>query len=106
MDRPIEIVNIRVKSIGLTQKITLNKGKIRGIVPPKQACLKKQNLFFEGKKRVAPVYKREFLEPGNRIFGPALIVDQDATTFLPPPFRLHVDGWLNLIVDKSRKSDG
>jgi N-methylhydantoinase A/oxoprolinase/acetone carboxylase beta subunit len=72
----------------------------------KQALLKKQALYYRGKKFQASVYIREFLEPGNRISGPALIVDQESTTFLPPLYSLKVDGLLNLILGKTIKSDG
>jgi N-methylhydantoinase A/oxoprolinase/acetone carboxylase beta subunit len=100
--RPIEIVNIRLKSIGITEKIKRQKRETRGALPEKRARLKTQALFFDGKKHMASVYIREFLEPGNRIQGPALVVDQDSTTFVPPYFKLHVDGWLNLIMEKSQ----
>ena len=103
--RPVEIVNIRLKSIGVTKKINLKKRQIREEIPSKRALLKKQKLFYRGKEHMASVYMRESLESGNRILGPALIVDQDATTFLPPTYSLQVDGLLNLIMEKSVKSD-
>ncbi len=105
-ERPIEIVNIRLKAIGVTKKIKLKERQIRQETPLKQALLKKQALYYSGKKFQASVYIREFLEPGNRISGPALIVDQESTTFLPPLYSLKVDGLLNLILGKTIKSDG
>ncbi len=98
---PVEIVNIRLKSIGVTKKISLKKHRMRGEIPSKQAWLKKQTLYYGGKKHMASVYVRKILGAGNRILGPALIVDQDSTTFLPPGFTLVVDGFLNLIMEKS-----
>jgi N-methylhydantoinase A/oxoprolinase/acetone carboxylase beta subunit len=103
--RPVEIVNIRLKSIGVTKKINLKKQQIREEIPSKRALLKKQKLFYGRKEHMASVYMRKSLESGNRILGPALIVDQDATTFLPPTYSLQVDGLLNLIMEKSVKSD-
>ena len=105
-ERPVEIVNIRLKSIGVTKKIKLKKRQIRQETPSKQALLKKQALYYKGKKYQASVYIREYLEPGNRISGPALIVDQESTTFLPPLYSLKVDGLLNLILGKIVKSNG
>ena len=104
-DRPVEIVNIRLKSIGVTKKISLKKRQIREEIPSKRALLKKQTLYYGGKKHMASAYIRGSLEPGNKILGPALIVDQEATTFLPPTYRLQVDGLLNLIMEKSVESD-
>jgi len=34
--------------------------------------------------------------------GPALIVEYGATTYLPPGFRLRVDGWGNLRLAEAR----
>jgi N-methylhydantoinase A len=74
-------------------------------IPPKGSILKKQPLFFGGNKHPASVYIRDKLEPGNRILGPALVVDQESTTFLPPKHNLRVDGLLNLVMEKTAHSD-
>jgi len=104
-ERPVEIVNIRLKSTGVTKKIKLKKLRKKQETPSDQALLKKQTLYYRGKKYQASAYMRERLEPGNRISGPALIVDQESTTFLPPLYSLKVDGLLNLIMGKTVISD-
>ncbi|UCE43312.1 MAG: hydantoinase/oxoprolinase family protein [Candidatus Aminicenantes bacterium] len=104
-ERPVEIVNIRLKSIGVAKKIKLKKQRLQQQTPPKQALLKRQPLYYRGKKHQASAYSREHLEPGNRISGPALVVAQESTTFLPPLCSLKVDGLLNLIMGKTVKSD-
>jgi 5-oxoprolinase (ATP-hydrolysing)/N-methylhydantoinase A len=43
-----------------------------------------------------PVYDRYALRPGDRIEGPAIVEEQEATTVLPPGDRLLVDAHLNL----------
>jgi len=52
----------------------------------------------------APVYRREALGAGAEVRGPALIVEYGATTYLPPGFRLWVDGWGNLRLAEARAS--
>jgi N-methylhydantoinase A/oxoprolinase/acetone carboxylase beta subunit len=104
-ERPVELVNIRLRSIGITKKIRLKKHRMKDKSPPKGSMLKKQPLFFGGNKYPASVYIREKLEPGNRISGPALVVDQESTTFLPPQHNLLVDGFLNLVMEKAARSD-
>jgi len=106
LGRPVEIVNLRLKSIGVTKKISLDKIQKRKKTPPEQAIFKKQSLYHRGREYQAPAYMRECLGPGNRIAGPALIVDKESTTFLPPQFSLEVDGFLNLIMGKKAESDG
>jgi len=106
LGRPVEIVNLRLKSIGVTKKISLDKIQKRKKTPPEQSIFKKQSLYHRGREYQAPAYMRECLGPGNRIAGPALIVDKESTTFLPPQFSLEVDGFLNLIMGKKAESDG
>jgi N-methylhydantoinase A/oxoprolinase/acetone carboxylase beta subunit len=95
----IEIVNLRLKALGKSQKISINKFPQKA-KDPEKAYLKKQPIYYTGKKHSASVYERPLLEPGNEIYGPALILDYESTTFLPPSFKLTVDGFLNLIIQK------
>ncbi len=99
-ERPVEIVNLRLKSVGSTKKVRLNKRPFKGTLAD-AAFMKKQDIFYGGTKYEAPVFERDRLEPGNRISGPALVVDQESTTFLPPRFILETDGLLNLIIGKA-----
>jgi len=95
----VEIVNIRLKARGLSRKIELQKAP-ESKSPLATALLKKQAIFFEGKKYPGSVYDRTLLSPGTGLRGPALLVDFGSTTFLPPGFRLKVDGYLNLVIHK------
>lgn len=99
--RPVEIANIRVKAVGLGKKLRLKKFPLEEPSADK-ACMKDQYLFYEGKKCKTLVYDRDRLRPGNQITGPALIVDYESTTFLPPSHSLRVDGYLNLIIQKNK----
>jgi len=98
-ERQVEIVNIRVKAVGAGKKIRLKKHSRTG-TSVKKAFLKKQAIHYQGKKHQASVFTRANLMPGNKINGPALIADSGSTTFLPPSYRLEVDGFLNLIIRK------
>jgi N-methylhydantoinase A/oxoprolinase/acetone carboxylase beta subunit len=98
-ERPIEIVNLRLKAVGKSRKIKINKFP-PATKNPKKAFLKKQPVYYAGKKHSTSVYERPLLEPDNEILGPALILDYESTTFLPPSFKLSVDGFLNLIIQK------
>ncbi len=46
-----------------------------------------------------PIYDRERLRPGNRIAGPAVIEQMDATTLLPPGMHATVDPIRNLLME-------
>ncbi len=99
--QPVEIVNLRVKATGITHKIRLKKWPLSD-TNPNHAHLKSQSLYFQGKEFKAQVYKRALLCPGNVIPGPALVVDLESTTFLPPHHSLRVDDYLNLILQRTR----
>ncbi len=100
--REVEIVNIRVKTVGLSKKLKLKKFPL-GDANTMRAFLKKQTVYYEGKKYGAPVFNRSLLLPGDKLSGPALAVDRESTTFLPPSFSLNVDGFLNLIIEEKEK---
>ena len=104
-DRTVEIVNIRLKIVGPSKKIKLKKFPLGGLDPQK-ASMKKQELFFHGQKYTAPVFDRLALAPGNVIHGPALVLDYESTTFLPPFHTLKVDAFLNLIIAPKGSENG
>jgi len=97
--RQVEIVNVRLKVVGKSRKLRLRRLPYKTKNPSK-AFLKKQPLYHGRRKYTASVFLRSLLEPGNQIKGPALIVDCESTTFLPPSFELTVDNFLNLVLQK------
>jgi N-methylhydantoinase A/oxoprolinase/acetone carboxylase beta subunit len=93
--RDVEIVNIRIKAIGLSQKVKMEKVPLQGI-SPKRAFFKEQNLIFKGKEYRAQVYDRLLMRAGHRISGPSLAADHESTVFIPPGFKAKVDALLNI----------
>jgi N-methylhydantoinase A/oxoprolinase/acetone carboxylase beta subunit len=98
--RPIEIVCLRVKAVGATEKLTIPSYKDEGRKPDK-AILKDQTLTYEGREHASRVYDRSRLKAGNRISGPCLIIDYESSTLLPPGYTCRVDPFLNLILLKT-----
>ncbi|MBN1222775.1 MAG: hydantoinase/oxoprolinase family protein [Candidatus Aminicenantes bacterium] len=96
-ERPVEIVNLRVRAVGRIKKLPLRKQPLSGLNSDK-AFMKKQPLVFKGKKQMASVFDRSLLTAGTKIVGPALIADCDSTTFLPPEHEVRVDEFMNLIM--------
>jgi N-methylhydantoinase A/oxoprolinase/acetone carboxylase beta subunit len=98
-DRAVEIVNIRLKTVGVTEKIEFEKNRERRF-PPKGAAIKTQTLCVKGRPHQAAVYDRSRLEAGTKITGPALVIDPESTAYLPPGYTARVDPFLNLIIRK------
>jgi len=103
--RSVEIVNVRIKADGKTRKIKLKKA-IRGKPGPEKAFIKKQNIYYKGIHNASPVYERSLLEPGNKMHGPALIVDYESTTFIPAEYKAEIDAYLNIILSRKEKRHG
>ncbi|MEO2082811.1 MAG: hydantoinase/oxoprolinase family protein, partial [Desulfurobacteriaceae bacterium] len=98
-DREIEIVCLRVRAIGKTEKPELPTVKEGTEAPPEGAFLKEEKVLFEGEWLTTPFFRREKLLAGNRIEGPAVIAEYSSTTVIPPESTATVDPYGNLIVE-------
>ena len=95
-ERTAEVVNLRVR---------LTVGGIALEMPPIEASgndplLGQREVWFDEPTRAA-VYDRASLSPGDTLAGPAIVVQMDATTAVPPGWRGEVDAWGNLILKRS-----
>ncbi len=95
--RESEVVTIRVRVRGLSEKLRMAKDR-PGAKDPKRALIKEKNVRFAGKTRRSRIYERALLRAGNRILGPALIFEYSATTALPPGYTCRVDSYRNLVI--------
>ncbi len=93
----VELVNLRVTGRGRRSKPELPAHPPAPTPEPALAQVAKTRLRAAAAWHVAPVYERGLLAPGHRLSGPALIVQEDATTVLLPGWRAEVDAWLNLV---------
>jgi hypothetical protein len=61
-----------------------------------------RTVYFDGAIGIeATLYERDTLDVGTRIAGPAIIEQFDATTVIPPLWRVEVDGYRNLILTRA-----
>jgi N-methylhydantoinase A/oxoprolinase/acetone carboxylase beta subunit len=95
----VEIVNIRVKVVGRSEKFT-HETFHPGDTNPEKALVGVSKLHHRGKDYDAQIFERDLLAPKNRVEGPAVVCDAESTTFVPPRFSLAVDRYLNLIIRK------
>jgi N-methylhydantoinase A/oxoprolinase/acetone carboxylase beta subunit len=100
--RPVEIVNLRIKALAVTPKIPLARSPLSRSLDP-GAVIKKQKIHSGRAFRDGCVYDRTKLRNGNALAGPALIIDPESTTFLPPGYVVRVDSFLNLVIRKARR---
>ena len=93
--REVEVVNARVRVITHTEQ--LPRAAFRQAHG--EAILNRRPIYCDGAWRDGVVYDRQRIAPGERVHGPAVIVEYSATTFLPPGSSALVDRAGNLIID-------
>jgi N-methylhydantoinase A len=96
--RATEIVSLRLRGIGVTDKLKLNRAaslKTHTAAPRLSA-----KVFFHERPSRVPVYKREQLQPGASFNGPAIISEYSSTTLIPSGWRVEIDLWRNLVIAK------
>jgi N-methylhydantoinase A len=94
--RPVEIVSVRVRGVGITDKPPLRrftKTKRRSPEPSYTA-----SVYFGLRATRAPVYSRDDLRAGMKLKGPAVITEYSSSTLIPANRIAEVDLWLNLII--------
>jgi N-methylhydantoinase A len=95
-DQPVEIVALGVTAIGKS-----HAGE--GIRPPELpsvagAPVEIVMVHIENKKSNCPLFLRESLAAGQQLNGPAIVIQEDATTYIAPKWTALVDGWGNLLL--------
>lgn len=97
----VEIVTLRVRAVGVMDKVTLAEIPRAEGVPPKPSSARK--VFFRGAGGTGafadtPVFRRTELRAGDRIEGPAIIDQLDSTTVVFPGDVAEIDSVGNLIL--------
>ncbi|MGH9799597.1 MAG: hydantoinase/oxoprolinase family protein, partial [Blastocatellia bacterium] len=95
--KAVEIVSIRLRATGITDKPNLKQEKAfrRYKAKPDREAL----VWLGDKRRKTSVFDREHLLPGAKITAPAIVVEYGSTTLIPAGWRGSVDAWQNLILE-------
>jgi N-methylhydantoinase A/oxoprolinase/acetone carboxylase beta subunit len=98
----IEIPNVRVRGIGLMPPLETPEVE-HGDTSPDAALRRETEAWFRvgGELRKVPTraYERAALRAGNRIDGPAIVLQYDSTTVVPPGVEAHVDRFGNIVIE-------
>ncbi len=97
-DRPVDIVNIRVRIAAPAEPFD----------PPHQeiveadgsaALVGMRTVYFDGIPHQTRLYERDSLHAGDTFAGPAIISEYSSATILPPGDVLRVDPFKNLVIE-------
>jgi len=98
-EEPKEVVSLKVIGLGNVTKPNLEKIPEGGSAPPTQAKLGERDVYVgKGEYRSFAIYRRDPLEAGNVVRGPAVIEEVTATTVVEPGQSCRVDPYGNLII--------
>jgi len=100
--RAVEIVTLRIQAIARSPRSRAPGARL-GRTDARHAAISSHRIFVEGHWRKAILYDRAHLLPGNRIAGPAVIVELSATTYLASGWNASVDGFNNLILTPQKR---
>jgi len=89
---PLEHELVTLRSAVQGQGIKIERQPLaQGGSSPKAAVVDKQKSYMEGKDVTAIVYDRAKLKAGNKVAGPAIVMEMDSTTVILPKHTGHVD---------------
>lgn len=99
-DDPVQLVTFRVAATGRVHKATFQPEPEVGADAAPAAIGERHVWLPEAGGLVrCPIYDREKLRAGNRIAGPAIVEQMDATTLLLPGMTGRVEPYLNLVLE-------
>jgi N-methylhydantoinase A len=100
-DEPVEIVNVRVRTI-VPVELPVQAAAPAGPPAPAGARIGERDAYFEslGGYVSTPVFDRGLLLPGAEVEGPAIVEQLDTTTVVGPGWLGHVDGYGNLVLTR------
>ena len=103
---PVELINMRVKTVGVTDKPRFTVEPYFG--PDPASALKGQRPAYVpayGEYRSVPVYDGAALKHGMLIKGPAIVEQVNTSTFVTPEYRLAVDRYGTMTIYLPEKED-
>lgn len=102
----VQVVNVRVKARGLTTHPELKQHTEVQSSSPSPVMMR--DVIFTGRDGSmmcgTPVYKRDSLTYGTTLVGPAIVIQYDTTTVIPPQWHARVDSVRNLIIEQAEEN--
>jgi 5-oxoprolinase (ATP-hydrolysing) len=98
-DRGLIVEAVSVEAIGRSDAPAEAAPEARPRTGPPQAAAT-ADMFTGGRRHRTPVFRREALRPGDRIDGPAIIAEANATTVVEPGWRAEVTRLAHLVLER------
>ena len=99
----VEIVTLRLVGLGRLGKIQKKKSALTSTASPEP--VKNLKAIFYGKEYDAGIYQRGDLISGQSFTGPAIIEEFTTTSVIPPNWRVTIDPYRNMVVNRISKRE-
>lgn len=97
MDAPHELVNLRAVALGKSADVRAEEIEA-GDGDPSAAKIQDHKVFMDGKEQDAVIYDRAKLRAGDKLAGPAVVTEMDATTLILSGHVAEVDKFGNILI--------
>ena len=102
LDADKEIVNLRAVAQGKSAEIEARKLPKSGSRKPAAAAIVgTSKVYMDGKDMEATLYRRDQLKAGNKVQGPAVVLEMDSTTVILAGHTGNVDEYGNILIAPS-----
>ena len=101
----VQVVNVRVKARGLATRPELKQHRETQVSTPSPVMMR-DVMFVEPDGPITcntPVYERDSLSVGSTVVGPAIVIQYDTTTVIPPQWYARVDSVRNIIIEQTEE---
>jgi N-methylhydantoinase A len=98
-DKTVEIVNLRLRALGIPDKPQFKKAEKIQEEPPGEAFIGEYQVVFDQETTKTRVIARDRLLSGNKIRGPAILIEYSSTIVIPPFAEASVDAYGNVIME-------
>jgi N-methylhydantoinase A len=99
----VEIVNVRCRATGITDKPPSQKLAPRLRTEPLSSH-QTMDLMFHERMRKTLLYRRDNLRGGDIFCGPAVVTEYSATTLIPPDWKARVDKYGQLLLTPNNRT--
>jgi N-methylhydantoinase A len=100
-DSPLEIATVRVVGRGTIKGVSLVESENGASEDGSGPVLRNERVYFGGEWVETPVHDRGGLRPGDKVDGPAIVVQDDTTTVIEPGYRGAVDRFGNIRIEEA-----
>ena len=100
---PVEIVNLRLRAVGVMDKVRLAEIEMASDAVPVVTTSREVHVGGTLHEKV-PVFRRELLKAGHRLAGPAIVDQLDTTTLVPLGYAGEVDKFGNIVLRRMERS--